>query len=68
MGRIGSNLEFGGFCGFLVQGCESDRCFAIVSLSTLKLGESAQTVEAREGKGRRRKEGGELEKNNGVSV
>lgn len=56
MGRIGSIWSLEVFAG-LVQGCESDRCFAIGSLSTLKLGESTQTVEAREGKGRKRKEG-----------
>lgn len=43
-----------------------------LSLSTLKLGESAQTVEAREGKERKgegKKGGGELKNNNnGLSV
>lgn len=67
MGRIGSIWRLNIFVG-LVQGCESDRCFAIVSPSTLKLGESSQTVEAREGKGRKRKGGGEVKKNNGLSV
>lgn len=52
MGRIGLiwSLEV---LGGLVQGCQSDRGFAIVSLSTLKLGKSTQAIEAR---GRKREE------------